>query len=57
MSTYNPQNRPMMTITDPNYVRCGQSGYVGNDFGTHVTLHFPDGSAENFHADGIAPKA
>ena len=57
MSTYNPQNQPMYTITDPNYIRCGESGYLGNDHGTHVTLHFPDGSAENFSIEGIALQA
>jgi len=50
---YNPQNRPVFEIIDPKYVQVGETGYLGNDFGDHVALHFPDGSMRCFEREAL----
>ena len=56
MSTHYEANQarlPKFRVIDPSYTMCGQVGVQGNKFGTHTTLHFPNGDCFNFDNDKI----
>ena len=40
-------------VTGEQYLDHGRVGVAGNDFGTHITLHFADGSYANFKTDAL----
>lgn len=40
-------------VIDPNYVDCGRVGKVGNQFDTHLTLHFENGDYFCYSYEGI----
>ena len=49
----NEDRFPKFRVTGEKYVDCGRVGVIGNDFGDHITLHFPNGECANFDRDAV----
>lgn len=49
----NEATLPKFKVIGEKYLDRGRVGVIGNDFGDHVTLHFPNGDASNFDRDCV----